>query len=1468
MLEKVTFDWSKSSMPTSESSSTSSSSSEDCGSSKASPLVDACRHLLQPNGSIRGDKVAAAILPLFPDLCSALPSDEFAERQALLGVDSSKQFLHHARISDFILEEFGPKLHAMGLGRGDRIALVLPNGPELALAILGVAQWASCLPLNANGAASELRKDLTLAKASIVIGLEEETSIREMARSLDIPFCGLRPSPTETGIFDLIPPDDISFRRAGTQTDFNNEKKEEIEVCSRMLPNNHDDEVLVLFTSGTTGNKKLVPHGLGDMLIAAACISVSWNLSPNDINCNLMPLFHVGGIVRQVFAPLLSAGSVICCPSFDPQLFWQLLLDKEKCFSWYYAAPTMHQVLLASIPATCATPRLRMIANAAGGLLPSLAEELRNTFGGANVLPSYGMTECMPISSPPYNYELTKPGTSGVPVGPEICILNGNENALPPGNEGSICVRGQPCFHGYGGEGENETFVKGGWFNTGDLGYLDQDGYLYITGRSKEVINRGGEIISPMEVEEEVLSNPRVKACAAFSVSHDVLQEIVGIVIVPTPDMPKVDLPLLHIFLQSRLATSKWPQVLVFMDALPKSHTNKLLRVRLGKRLGLPEINDGMLPLQRTFRAICPPQGTPVATPISCEPISVNVEHVQTVLHKELSVKDGQLLVAHHPNRFGSLVVHTQSLNPREVIRIAQEHLDGFLIPSHICLYSDEDMRDCQLRIPQSTDSVGFLERANASNSIGIDPIIQELQHTMQMILKLDCLPSPDASFFHIGGTSLMASQLASKIRKQYEVSFSGADIFQHNNCFAIAKKIRMGNEGFQKEGENAAVAAHFIKQQSISLDSTRLQAHKNIFSGLFQLIPAFVVFPMWYFARFFLFFTSLLEGLNRVPGERNMSRFVLTLVVYHVLWNIFSPLVFVMIKWIVIGKYKPGRYPFWSSYYLRWWFVDVCRKIFGRGIWGGNSRLLIAFYRMLGADIAWSARMSIEAEIAEFDLVTIGNDASIEYSTVRGFGLDNGAMKLAPVTVGISASVGIRSVVVPGTEVPDGMHLAPGTSSYEIRKEDDKHLSYNRFSVEEPSVIFQLMIGFPVLFLVDSFSHIPAMFILYKMIVARSSNADNGDSQFETIGDLLGWLCDPARIPYYLCIRIVRAVVAPFLYMVGALFVKWAIIGKFVPGRRDSTSQWDRMRHSLAAGLFSREKIQNVTDLIGRHYELTSSFYRMLGAKVGQRVFWPGHQPLFSGEFDLLEIGDDVVFGSRSIVLMTTSHSYTNVVFCSGANISDNTIVLPGSAIGKNAVLGSNTVCPAGRYIPPASTWVGSVGGEPVLLEAGEGRGASGIKFTKDINPNDLEMTGDESTLRPFGKAVHLRQANYYVFPGLLMSAICMAFEALMTCFHALPLLGAFFLTAGFFYGWPRSDRDYRLEISAFAVARVMFLIFGVLHFGRVVLGLLIEIAAKWLFLGRRQQGRCNWYVIWLVLPPVTMMSYGLRIFVFDRQG
>lgn len=201
----------------------------------------------------------------------------------------------------------------------------------------------------------------------------------------------------------------------------------------------------------------------------------------------MMPLFHVGGIVRNLWAPLFSCGSAIMCAGFDASTWWTLV--RRLGATWYYAAPTMHEAILSSKPSDVNVPcqvKIKMICNAAGGLLPSLATRMRETFRCA-ILPSYGMTECMPIASPAVTYQLERPGCSGVPCGPHLSIRDPHDidRPLPIGIDGAVCVRGLPTFDGYEigpGRIDKSCFSRGGWFDTGDVGHMDADEYLYVTG--------------------------------------------------------------------------------------------------------------------------------------------------------------------------------------------------------------------------------------------------------------------------------------------------------------------------------------------------------------------------------------------------------------------------------------------------------------------------------------------------------------------------------------------------------------------------------------------------------------------------------------------------------------------------------------------------------------------------------------------------------------------------------------------------------------------------------------------------------------------------------------------------------------------------------------------------------------------------------------------------------------------------
>jgi hypothetical protein len=821
----------------------------------------------------------------------------------------------------------------------------------------------------------------------------------------------------------------------------------------------------------------------------------------------------------------------------------------------------------------------------------------------------------MPITSPPSTYRLDKTGTSGVAVGPELAILNtATLRSLPPGEEGSICVRGEPCFRGYGkivndkehSESAGGTFLEGGWFNTGDLGYMDEEGYLFITGRSKEVINRGGEIISPMEVEEAVMSHQDIDACAAFSALHDVLQEVVGIVVVMKPGRPRLDLSTLHEHLGGQLAAPKWPQCLVFMDSLPKSHTNKLLRVKLGTRLQLPDLSDDMNTTERTFEALCPPQGTPLDVPIQACRVTLDASDIESQLSALLAKNSGQrLVVAPHPRRARAFVCYLVKIERIKAIKTAIQCMARYSVPSHFVESDEIALTTKVLPTPNMTDAIATILQEQHPSGCPIDLIVQGVKNLFTGLLDLDYFPGPDASFFHLGGSSMLASQLASKIRNTFSVACSGSEVFQHASPNEMAKLIRdrqrhdtPTGSTMSTSGSESSLSSKGLSNHDASFQAERLTPENTFGAALFQLVPMFIVFPIWQVSRYLLFFYILLWSINNVPGDRDLGKFVAAYLAFHTIWITVTPLIFVAMKWIIIGRYKAGRYPIWGSYYLRWWFVDVMRKLFLRGIWGSNDVLLNAYYRMLGAKIGRGAQISLEADVAEFDLVEVGDGAAVELSTLRGFGVDNGAMILGPVKVGNYGSLGVKSIVAPYTSIPSNCHLGPVTSTYDIKALDITNARVNRKCFPGPPLWMQMVVVGPITFVVNAFAQVPPLLVLFKMLEYKGDH----DGYFSTLSDLIEWLMDPHRIRYYIGIRVARALLSPFFYMVAAIFVKKVVIGRFNAGPRDTLDHRQLLRHSLSATLFSRKKIQTVTDLIGRHYEFVSVLYRLLGAKVGKR--------------------------------------------------------------------------------------------------------------------------------------------------------------------------------------------------------------------------------------------------------------------------
>jgi acyl-CoA synthetase (AMP-forming)/AMP-acid ligase II len=464
--------------------------------------------------------------------------------------------------------------NARGIGRNDRIAIVLDNGPAMAAAFLCVAAGATVAPLNPGYRAEEFEFYLSDLKAKLVIvECDKATPVVEVARKLGIPVAQLTATPENgAGSFVLDFPEQLPERASPSGAAF--------AVA--------DDIALVLHTSGTTSRPKIVPLSQRNVCASARNVAATVAFTPADRGLNIMPLFHIHGLIAGILAPL-SAGSEVCCTTgFNALKFFSWMAAVHP--TWYTAVPTMHQAILARASKNAeiitANP-LRFIRSSSSSLPPQVLGELEQVFG-APVIESYGMTEAAhQMASNPLPPAVRKPGTVGVAAGPGVRVIDEQGDPVPPGTTGEIAIRGENVTSGYeqNPKANAEAFVKG-WFRTGDQGVMDRDGYLTITGRLKEIINRGGEKISPREVDEVIMDHQAVQQCVTFAVPHDKLGEDVAAAVVLREGATASEKDLRD-FAAKRLADYKVPRRILIVTEIPKGATGKLQRIGLHKTMGL-----------------------------------------------------------------------------------------------------------------------------------------------------------------------------------------------------------------------------------------------------------------------------------------------------------------------------------------------------------------------------------------------------------------------------------------------------------------------------------------------------------------------------------------------------------------------------------------------------------------------------------------------------------------------------------------------------------------------------------------------------------------------------------------------------------------------------------------------------------------------------------------------------------------
>jgi acyl-CoA synthetase (AMP-forming)/AMP-acid ligase II len=477
----------------------------------------------------------------------------FATSRAAIGIPELGVLVTYDSLRQQVLA-MADALASIGIKRGDRVAMALPNSLHAIVAFLAASTAGTAAPLNPAYPYEEFLFFLNDTDARVLlcppVGAE---FARSAAADRKIP------------VYSVTMNDKGQVHLEGAPSGATAE------------PPTPDDIALVLHTSGSTGRPKRVPLRHFQLAVSAANIANTYALSEADVSLCIMPLFHIHGLMGSTMASLLTGGTVVVPAKFNALSFWRTV--REHRVTWYSGVPTMHQVLLARTkekPKEAAT--LRFIRSCSAPLSSELIHKIEGLFG-VPFVEAYGMTEAAhQMTSNPLPPRHRKAGSVGVGTGIRISVMDKDGNHLGTNQRGEIAIQGASVFRGYENNPEaNARALIHGWFRTGDEGYLDDDCYLHLTGRIKDIIIRGGENIAPHEVDEILLRHPAVSAAVTFGCFHPTLgEEVAAAVVLHEPSGASEKELLKHC--RDFLAEYKCPKKFYLVESIPTTATGKIRR--------------------------------------------------------------------------------------------------------------------------------------------------------------------------------------------------------------------------------------------------------------------------------------------------------------------------------------------------------------------------------------------------------------------------------------------------------------------------------------------------------------------------------------------------------------------------------------------------------------------------------------------------------------------------------------------------------------------------------------------------------------------------------------------------------------------------------------------------------------------------------------------------------------------------
>ena len=484
------------------------------------------------------------------DLLHSIPADQIA----VIDPEGNLRVTYGALRRQ--VQSVAEALAAAGIGRGDRVGMALPNGIPTIVSFLAASMAGTAAPLNPGYKEEEFRFYLGDTDARVLLLPADGAADARRAAADRVPVLTV----------EMDPAGEVRLSGAAGGRPFE--------------PPTVDDVALILHTSGSTGRPKRVPLTHANLSISAGNVARSYALTARDVSLCVMPLFHVHGLVASTLATLSTGGTVVVPGKFNPLSFWRIVRDHGV--TWYSAVPTLHQLLIARSGkgAGAARPEgaenLRFIRSCSASLPPQVMHDLESAFG-VPVLEAYGMTEAAhQMASNPLPPGPRIPGSVGPGTEVRISIMDEQGHHLPAGDRGEVVIQGPNVIRGYENNPEaNATSFVDGWFRTGDQGFLGPDGYLTLVGRLKELINRGGEKVSPREIDEVLLTHPAIAEAVCFGVPHPTWGEEVSAAVVLHGAATEAEL---IGYCRERLADYKRPKQIHITDSIPRTATGKIQR--------------------------------------------------------------------------------------------------------------------------------------------------------------------------------------------------------------------------------------------------------------------------------------------------------------------------------------------------------------------------------------------------------------------------------------------------------------------------------------------------------------------------------------------------------------------------------------------------------------------------------------------------------------------------------------------------------------------------------------------------------------------------------------------------------------------------------------------------------------------------------------------------------------------------